>query len=93
VVAAAGEDAGKGGGHAATNWECARCADVSEGGFEVGDGDGLGTVPVGEPMLDGESGGSQSEDKELWVQVRGLLRLGLVKVVLVEDKGLGKDVA
>ena len=62
MVAAAGEGAGGGGGLAATNWECARCADVDEGGFEVGDGDGLGAVPVGEPMLDGESGAVSGRD-------------------------------
>jgi hypothetical protein len=56
VVAAAGEGVGAGSaGHIATNWECARCADVGESGFEVGDGDGLGAVPVGVPLVDGES--------------------------------------
>ena len=45
------------GGHIATNWECAGVANVHEGGFEVGDGDGFGTVPVDEAVLDGESDG------------------------------------
>lgn len=30
---------------------------MSESGFEVGDGDGLGAVPVGVSLVDGESGG------------------------------------
>ena len=53
MVAAAGVGEGRG-SEELTDWECAGGPDVREGLLHVRHRDGFGTVPVDEPVLDGE---------------------------------------